>query len=216
MLCWLRCWQNWLRLCWEISLWVTCILPEYGFCPLNLIACLRGCCPLAMYVHIFNVCLSSSCSITLWKRMRQSLSVIQRGVTDHWPTHSSTYTGMLLLQIAPIDPLTFCLQSSSKVSVVWITQTWWEFTIQSMLFGKIMCFEVLDFQGCFCHRTTLMRALHNALLKLFQYVWLFFYSMYFSHFFTLFMQSMAQCIIFHIYMLCKGYFICLPKFLYNT
>lgn len=96
---------------------------------------LRGCWSLNLYVNIFNVQRVLKLLHYIMKEdetERESLSVIWRGVTDHWPTHSSTHAGMLLLQIAPIDPLTFCLQSSSKVSAVWIIQTWWEFKIQSM------------------------------------------------------------------------------------
>lgn len=93
----------------------------------------------------------------------ESLSVIRRAVTDHWPTHSSTHAGMLLLQIAPIDPLTFCLQSSSKVLVVWITQTWWEFKIQSGLFGRNNVLWNTWLAGLFLPRINSKQALHNSL-----------------------------------------------------
>lgn len=104
--------------------------------------------------------------------VKERLAVIWRGVTDDWPAHSSMFTSVLLWQIGPIDsphnPLAFCSQLSSRVLVVWIIQTWWDFKIQSTLFRREIV--VCDARLCvlFHCRSVVIRVVH-VLLWLFQH-----------------------------------------------
>lgn len=99
--------------------------------------------------------------------VKERLAVIWRGVTDDWPTHSSMFTSVLLWQIGPIDsphnPLAFCSQLSSRVLVVWIIQTWWDFKIQSTLFRREIV--VCDARLCvlFHCRSVVIRGVHGLL-----------------------------------------------------
>lgn len=99
------------------------------------------------------------------------LAVIWRGVTDDWPTHSSTYAGMLLLQIGPIDPPLpphhhppspwhFVCNRAAKCWLFGSSRHDGSSKFNPCSLGKIMSFKVLDFQYCFCHRPTRIKALH--------------------------------------------------------
>lgn len=148
------------------------MLNEYGFWTLNAAS---GCALKRISSH-FVLTHKSWSSKPLHnvteEDVKERLAVIWRGVTDDWPTHSSMFTSVLLWQIGPIysplNPLAFYSQLSSRVLVVWIIQTWWDFKIQSTLFGSEIV--VCDARLCvlFHCRSVVIRVVQMVLLWLFQ------------------------------------------------